>query len=141
MKHSDFVIGKSFWCGDREWRCTDVGTRTIVAICLDKNEVVRVSPGPPRAETHRTLTQSEAAAEGWFNGPPYALAESVFDEYSQQPCAFGADGTGEGNGEVPAGVLVRGPYSEARKLLHERRNADRELKAASEASRQPPDQV
>jgi hypothetical protein len=39
-------------------------------------------------------------AEGWFNGPPYAVAEHVFDEYSQHPCAFDAEGIGEGDGET-----------------------------------------
>ena len=35
MKHADFSIGKAFRCGDKRWRCTDVGARVIVAICLD----------------------------------------------------------------------------------------------------------
>jgi len=38
MKHSDFVIGKNFWCGGLERRCTDIGTRTIIAICLDDDD-------------------------------------------------------------------------------------------------------
>jgi hypothetical protein len=42
---------------DKRWRVTDVGTRTIVAICLDKGEDT-----------------------SWYNGPPYAVAETVFDE-------------------------------------------------------------
>lgn len=103
MKHSDFVIGKSFWCGGREWRCTDIGTRTIIAICLDDHEVVTVSLGPVREETRRTITRSEAEADGWFNGPPYAVAEHVFDEYDQHPCAFDAVGPGEGDGETGPG--------------------------------------
>jgi hypothetical protein len=41
LKHSDFVIGASFWRGGREWRCTDIGTRTIVGICLDETEILR----------------------------------------------------------------------------------------------------
>jgi hypothetical protein len=141
MRHSDFIVGKSFWCGGREWRCTDVGTRTIVAICLDDNEVVRVSPGPPRTETLRTLTRSEAAAEGWFNGPPYALAESVFDEYDQQPCAFDADRNGEGNGETPVVTGVKGPFTEALKTLRARRDAARALKAESADNDIATDQV
>ena len=33
MKHSDFNLGMVFWTADRQWRCTDIGTRVIVAIC------------------------------------------------------------------------------------------------------------
>ena len=63
MQHSEFVIGETFWCGDQQWRCTDVGRRTIVAIKAD--------------------------AVGWDNGPPYALAETVFDEYDMTSCSVG----------------------------------------------------
>jgi hypothetical protein len=35
MKHSAFKIGMEFMTGAGRWRCTDVGTRTIVAIRLD----------------------------------------------------------------------------------------------------------
>ena len=35
MKHSKFKIGTEFLTGSGRWRCTDVGTRTIVAIKLD----------------------------------------------------------------------------------------------------------
>jgi hypothetical protein len=34
MEHSEFHIGLEFWSGDRNWCCTDVGTRVITAICL-----------------------------------------------------------------------------------------------------------
>jgi hypothetical protein len=67
MKHPDFKIGAEFWCGWRQWRCTDVGTRTIVAIRLDKVEI-----GSKKSELRRRLSRTEAEAEGWFNGPPYA---------------------------------------------------------------------
>ncbi|NJO93763.1 MAG: hypothetical protein HC820_04315 [Hydrococcus sp. RM1_1_31] len=62
MQHSDFSIGKEFFCGQRRWRCTDVGTRTIVAIALDHDD------------------------PSWYNGPPYAVAEVVFDEYAFEGC-------------------------------------------------------
>lgn len=141
MKHSDFVIGGSFWCGGREWRVTDIGARTIIAICLDETEVVISSRDPAVEDTRRTLSQSEAKAEGWFNGPPYTVAEHVFDEYDQHPCAFDAEGTGEGDGETPAGTSVRGPYSTTRKILRARRDAARALEAASAATESPTDQV
>lgn len=58
MKHTDFAIGTIFYtCTGQQWRCTDVGTRTILAIELKPD-----------------------LAESWFNGPPYAVAEVPFDE-------------------------------------------------------------
>lgn len=63
MKHSDFQIGVEFsMAGDLRWRCTDIGTRTIVAIRLN------------------------APDDSWYNGPPYAVLESVFDEYDFDGC-------------------------------------------------------
>ena len=49
-------IGTEFISGGNKWRCTDKGTRTIVAIKLD------------------------GADPSWYNGPPYGVAETVFDE-------------------------------------------------------------
>jgi hypothetical protein len=90
VKHSDFRIGETFWCGDREWRCTDIGARVIVTICLDSLEYVTYSPGPPEIHEVRTMScRSEAEA------PRYAVAESVFDEYDQPACAFNREGTGQ----------------------------------------------
>jgi hypothetical protein len=81
MQHSEFKIGGIFRCGGRLWRCTDIGTRTIVAIRIDQVEV----GGSPAL--HRTLSGAEAEAEGWFRGPPYAVAESVFDENDIEGCS------------------------------------------------------
>jgi hypothetical protein len=81
MRHADFVIGETFWCSGRQWRCTDIGTRTIIAIRIDAVEV-----GSNVSDLRRTLDQSEAEAEGWFNGPPYAVAEIVFDEDDLEGC-------------------------------------------------------
>ncbi len=80
MDHADFTIGGTFWCGGGQWRCTDIGRRTIVAIRVDR---VVVEGG-----ARRTLSQEEAEAEGWFNGPPYAVAESVFDENDRGGCSL-----------------------------------------------------
>jgi hypothetical protein len=82
MKVEEFVVGEDFWCGDQRYRCTDIGTRTIVAIRVDSVEVAGNTP-----ERRRTLSHNEAEAEGWFNGPPYAVAEHVFDEYEQEGCS------------------------------------------------------
>lgn len=82
MQHSDFKIGQEFWCSGRQWRCTDIGTRTIVALRLDRIEAASNDP-----KHRRTLDRAEAEAEGWFNGPPYAVAESVFDEDDIEGCS------------------------------------------------------
>lgn len=62
MEHADFVIGQSFWTDTGEWICTDIGTRVIVAIKANWDD------------------------PSWHNGPPYALAETVFDEYDFGAC-------------------------------------------------------
>lgn len=62
MNHSDFQIGGEFWTATGAWRCTDVGTRTAVAIKLDPDD------------------------SSWYSGPPYAVAENVFDENDMAGC-------------------------------------------------------
>lgn len=57
MKHADFKLGDTFETATGKWRVTDIGTRTIIAIKLDHPE-----------------------DESWYNGPPYAVKETVFDE-------------------------------------------------------------
>ena len=63
MKHSDFRIGTEFLTGSGRRRCTDVGKRTIAAIRLNHDD-------DPR----------------WYNGPPYAVVEDVFDEDGIKDC-------------------------------------------------------
>ncbi len=55
LEHGNFHIGMEFWTEAGRWRCTDVGARTICAIKLE---------GDPRD----------------WDGPPYMVVESVFDE-------------------------------------------------------------
>jgi len=57
-------MGEDFICGERRWRCTDIGTRTVAGICLDDH------PDDP----------------SWYRGPPYPSTEHVFDEYDQDGC-------------------------------------------------------
>ena len=57
-----------FWLSGSRWRCTDIGTRLVIAIRLDHDD-----------------------DPSWYNGPPYAVAESVFDEYDIEGCAPDAD--------------------------------------------------
>lgn len=63
MRHADFHIGLEFVAtAGLRWRCTDIGTRTILAVQLNK-------PGPI-----------------WYQGPPYIVSETVFDEYDIKRC-------------------------------------------------------
>lgn len=78
MNHGDFEIGLEFATASGWWRCTDVGTRTIVAI--------KVTDDP-----------------SWMNGPPYAVAEQVLDEYDMDGCYTSLEQAligGENSGEL-----------------------------------------
>ena len=81
LDRSSLTIGDTFWCGGRQWCCTDIGTRTLIAIRINAVNVDGTDPA-----SRRSLTQAEAEAEGWFNGPPYVVAEVVFDEHDQEGC-------------------------------------------------------
>lgn len=86
MRHNEFTVGGEFWCGGRQWRCTDIGTRTITAIRIDRVQVDSTTP-----ELRRLLDREEAERDGWFNGPPYAVAEIVFDENDMPACSTEPD--------------------------------------------------
>ena len=88
MRHEEFRIGTEFWCGGRRWRCTDVGTRVVVGICLEPHEVVTSSAG---TVTSRAMT-SDAS---WLTGPPYAVPETVFDEYDIDGCSVSPEVNGD----------------------------------------------
>ncbi len=64
MKFSDFKIGSEYFCAAKRWRCTDIGRRVVVAICLDDHD-----------------------HPSWFNGPPFAVPETVFDEFDVEGCS------------------------------------------------------
>ena len=64
MTKDDFRIGTEFYTAAGKWRCTDVGTRVIVAIQLDQND------------------------SSWYTGPPFAVAEWVFDETDLDGCGL-----------------------------------------------------
>ncbi len=63
MAHQDFQIGIEFTTASGRWRCTDIGTRTIIAIKI-----------------------SDYEDTSWLNGPPYAVVEHAFDEYDLPGC-------------------------------------------------------
>jgi hypothetical protein len=81
MQHGEFTIGMEFRAGERVWRVTDIGARTVTAIRIDRVEVGGSDPG-----SGRILDRAAAEAEGWFNGPPYAVLEFVFDENDIEGC-------------------------------------------------------
>lgn len=88
MKPSEFTIGTEFWSAGRRWRCTDVGSRVIVAIRVDSLEIEQQSEGET---TYGVRTDAEAEADGWFRGPPYPVAETVFDEDDLEGCSLERD--------------------------------------------------
>ncbi len=65
MDHSDFKIDMTFWMSGAQWRCTDVGTRTVCAIKIDDRE-----------------------DQSWFFGPPYAVDERCLDENDIEACTL-----------------------------------------------------
>ena len=69
MDIEEFKIGLEFHCGEKRWRCSDIGTRIIAAICVSDYE----------------------QDPSWLNGPPYACVESVFDEYDLPSCTLEPD--------------------------------------------------
>jgi hypothetical protein len=90
MNITEFKIGQHFLMGQALWRCTDKGTRTIAAIRL--GDVVTSEDGlkSDAPEIHR-----KATADGWTNGPTYALAEYVIDEDDMPVCVPVSIETGE----------------------------------------------
>jgi hypothetical protein len=43
MDLSDFVIGETFWTHHGAFRCTDIGTRVVVAVKLGPRKSARAS--------------------------------------------------------------------------------------------------
>lgn len=90
MDLSDFRIGCDFWCGGKRWRCTDVGSRVIVAISLEPHEVVSLEVDPVNSNV-RTERRYLSDDPSWFEGPVFAVAEHVFDEDSLPACTLTED--------------------------------------------------
>lgn len=63
MNRGDLRIGSEFKTPVGTWRVTDIGTRTVIAIRIDR-----------------------AKDESWLVGPPYPVPECVFDEYDLPDC-------------------------------------------------------
>ena len=79
MTPEDFHIGMASWCSNKRWRCTDGGSRAIVTICLEPHEVVSVETNSSALRT-RAAPRQVTDETDWLPGPPFAVAEQVFDE-------------------------------------------------------------
>lgn len=94
MQHSDFQIGVEFKLNGARYRCTDVGSRTVIAIRIDEVAVVEYEPKSHSLDQQaarywpKKMNYIQAHEAGLFNGPPYALEERVFDENDIIVCAF-----------------------------------------------------
>ena len=86
MKHDDFEIGMEFLMGEGRWRVTDVGTRIVTAIRIDRAQIVEQDKVTGERRL-RTIPGAEAERAGWFNGPPYACLEHVVDENDMEACS------------------------------------------------------
>ena len=87
MTPKDFHIGIEFWCSGKHWRCTDVGSRVVIAISLEEHEVVS-SERDPNNPTKRIERRFMSSDPTLFNGPPYGIVEHVFDEDSLEICSL-----------------------------------------------------
>lgn len=65
MDHKDFKIGQVFWIGRRKFLVTDLGMRTVIGIAPN-------------------LFDEDGQ---WEPGPPYGVAEIVFDENDLPGCS------------------------------------------------------
>ncbi len=83
MKYSDFHIGTEFFTATGKWRCTDVGTRVIVAISLEPREIVRVHYTEDKERHEERFIRNDPCD---LLGPPYGVAEQVFDEDDFEGC-------------------------------------------------------
>ena len=64
------------------FRCTDIGTRVVVAVKLGPREVSRAES----VDGGFRITKRIDDDPSWLNGPPYAIEELVFDENELVGC-------------------------------------------------------
>ena len=72
MELSDFAIGETFWTHAGAFRCTDIGTRVVVAVKLGPREI----RGPRSVDGELRITKRIDDDPSWLNGPPYAVEEA-----------------------------------------------------------------
>ena len=83
MKLSDFSIGAEFFTGSGRWRCTDIRTRVIVAISLEPRNLTRAKFDDDGKLVEENFISNDPND---LNGPPFMIAEHVFDEHGMQGC-------------------------------------------------------
>ena len=82
MELHDFVIGETFWTHAGAFRCTDIGTRVVVAVKLGPRKIARAE----KVDGELQITKRMDDDPSWLNGPPYAVDEVVFDENELLGC-------------------------------------------------------
>jgi hypothetical protein len=82
MELSDFAIGETFWTHVGAFRCTDIGTRVVVAVKLGPREIGRAE----KVDGELRITKRIDDDPSWLNGPPYLVEEVVFDENELLGC-------------------------------------------------------
>jgi hypothetical protein len=82
MELSDFAIGETFCTHAGAFRCTDIGTRVVVAVKLGPREVSRAESVDGEVRITKRIDDDPS----WLNGPPYAVEEVVFDENELLGC-------------------------------------------------------
>lgn len=87
MQYAEFNVGGVFRCGGKRWLCTDKGTRVVVAVCLTVCQDNDYARALPETDQERAWERkSHEVDPSWLQGPPYALAEHVFDENDMKGC-------------------------------------------------------
>jgi hypothetical protein len=86
MELKEFVIGETFWTEVGAFRCTDIGTRVVVAIKLGPRAITRAEKVDDEWQYSTRMDDNPS----WLNGPPYAVDEIVFDE-NDLPACFGTE--------------------------------------------------
>ncbi len=82
MELRDFVIGDTFCTHHGAFRCTDIGTRVVVAVKLGPREIARAESVDGELRITKLIDDNPS----WLNGPPYAVEEVVFDENELLGC-------------------------------------------------------
>jgi hypothetical protein len=115
MDRSEFVIGETFWWGRLPWRCTDIGTRVVMAIRLD------IYPD-----------------SSWFNGPPYKVGEIVFDESAIKECTADPPLDEHGGPPKPRIGQIRTVVVEGANAEQMRKNMAKAIECGKEFVWEPP---
>ena len=82
MELGDFAIGETFWTHHGTFRCTDIGTRVVVAVKLGPREVGRAEKVDGELRIKKRIDDDPS----WLSGPPYAVEEVLFDENELLGC-------------------------------------------------------